>query len=186
MRATLLIMNELQSSAAALNVLRGVLGGIDATDLDNPTPCSEYDVSALTDHLLRSVALLGSAAGAQLPERDPDASVELQVIPAATAALQAWERRGVEGDIDFGPQPFPARLVVGIMALEYLVHAWDYGTAVGADVPVPDDVARAVLGLAQQVITPEGRKRAGFDDPVDVAGHAPAMDRLIAFTGRRP
>src|SRR5690349_24839199 len=51
MRATLLIMNELQSSAAALNVLRGVLGGIDATDLDNPTPCSEYDVSALTDHL---------------------------------------------------------------------------------------------------------------------------------------
>lgn len=179
-------MNELQSSAAALDVLRGVLGGIDGTDLDNPTPCSEYDVSALTDHLLRSVALLGSAAGAELPERDQAASVAEQVIPAASAALQAWQRRGVDGDIDFGPQPFPARLAVGIMALEYLVHAWDYGTAVGADVPVPEDVAAAVLGLAQQIITPEGRHGAGFDRPVDVPGDAPAMDQLIAFTGRRP
>lgn len=154
--------------------------------MDNPTPCSEYDVTALTDHLLRSITLLGGAAGAALPERDPDAPVARQVIPAATAALQAWERRGVDGDIDFGPQPFPARLAVGIMALEYLVHAWDFGTSVGADVPVPDDLADAVLGLARQVIPPEGRQRAGFDDPVDVAGDAPAMDQLVAFTGRRP
>lgn len=179
-------MNELQCGAAALEVLRGVLDGVEVPDMDNPTPCSEYDVTALTDHLLRSITLLGGAAGAALPERDPDAPVARQVIPAATAALQAWERRGVDGDIELGPGAFPARLAVGIMALEYLVHAWDYGTAVGADVPVPDDVAQAVLGLAQLVITPEGRQRAGFDDPVAVAGDAPAMDQLIAFTGRRP
>ena len=179
-------MNELQCSAAALEVLHGVLDGVEVPDMDNPTPCSEYDVTALTDHLLRSITLLGGAAGAALPERDPDAPVARQVIPAATAALQAWERRGLDGDIDFGPQPFPARLAVGIMALEYLVHAWDFGTSVGADVPVPDDLADAVLGLARQVITPEGRQRAGFDDPVDVAGDAPAMDQLVAFTGRRP
>ena len=179
-------MNELQCGAAALEVLRGVLDGVEVPDMDNPTPCSEYDVTALTDHLLRSITLLGGAAGAALPERDPDAPVARQVIPAATAALQAWERRGVDGDIDFGPQPFPARLAVGIMALEYLVHAWDFGTSVGADVPVPDDLADAVLGLARQVIPPEGRQRAGFDDPVDVAGDAPAMDQLVAFTGRRP
>jgi hypothetical protein len=43
-----------------------------------------------------------------------------------------------------------------------------------------------VMGLAQVIITPQGRSNVGFDDPVDVAADAGALDRLIAYTGRRP
>ena len=42
------------------------------------------------------------------------------------------------------------------------------------------------MGVAQKVITPEGRSTAGFDDPVDVAADAGALDRLVAYTGRNP
>jgi hypothetical protein len=43
-----------------------------------------------------------------------------------------------------------------------------------------------VLGLARNVITPQGRTRAGFDDPIEVPGDAGSLDRLLAFTGRQP
>ena len=32
----------------------------------------------------------------------------------------------------------------------------------------------------------EALVRAGFDDPVEIGDGAPAMDQLLAFTGRRP
>ena len=36
------------------------------------------------------------------------------------------------------------------------------------------------------IIKPEFRGGAGFDDPVDVAADAGALDQLVAFTGRDP
>jgi hypothetical protein len=42
------------------------------------------------------------------------------------------------------------------------------------------------MGVAQKVITPQGRTTAGFDDPVNVAAEASALDRLVAYTGRNP
>ena len=179
-------MNQLEATAGALAVLEDVVARIGADDLDRQTPCREYDVASLTVHLRRSIDVLGAAAGAQPPDADPATPVREQVIPAARAALQAWQRRGVEGDVEFGPQPFPARLAVAILALEYLVHAWDYANALDIGIEVPDDVAQTVLDGALDVITPEGRKRAGFDDPVVVPDDGGPMERLVAFTGRRP
>ena len=47
-----------------------------------------------------------------------------------------------------------------------------------------EEVATYVLGLAEELITPELRTTAGFDPAVPVNGAAPALDRLIAFSGR--
>jgi uncharacterized protein (TIGR03086 family) len=80
----------------------------------------------------------------------------------------------------------PAKLMAGILSLEFLVHAWDYAKATGLEVTASDALTDYVLGLAKTIITPEGRSNAGFDDAVDVAADAGAMDRLVAYTGRRP
>jgi uncharacterized protein (TIGR03086 family) len=77
-------------------------------------------------------------------------------------------------------------MMAGVMSLEFLVHAWDYASAVGAEVKAPDSLSDYVMGLAHKVITPQGRSTAGFDDPVDVAADAGALDRLVAYTGREP
>ncbi len=42
------------------------------------------------------------------------------------------------------------------------------------------------MGLARNIITPQGRTNVGFDDPIEVAADAGALDRLIAYTGRKP
>lgn len=178
--------DELESAEATFAVLQHVLHGIAADDLEKQTPCREFDVAGLTDHLMNSITVLGGAAGAEFPERDRTDSVERQVVLAGRPALDAWKRRGLDGTVPFGESEAPATVMAGILSLEFLVHAWDYAAAVGREVNAPDSLTDYVMGLATNVITPQGRTRAGFDDPVDIPDDAGSLDRLLAFTGRRP
>lgn len=178
--------DELDSAEATLGVLQNVLHPIANDDWSKQTPCREFDIAKLTDHLMNSINVIGGAVGAELPERDPADSVERQVVAAARPALDAWHRRGLDGAVKFGDNEAPARVMAGILSLEFLIHAWDYAKAVGRSVNVPDSLSDYVMGLAQIVITPAGRTTAGFDDPVEVPADASSLDRLVAYTGRNP
>ncbi|BBW99875.1 TIGR03086 family protein [Mycolicibacterium moriokaense] len=155
--------DELDGAEATFAVLNHVLHGIADVDLEKQTPCREFD---RTD------------------------SVERQVIPAGRPALDAWKRRGRDGTVSFGmsfgTNEVQAKVIVGILSLEFLVHAWDYAAAIGREVNAPDSLSDYVLGLARNIITPQGRAKAGFDDPIDVPTDAGVLDRLIAYTGRAP
>jgi uncharacterized protein (TIGR03086 family) len=178
--------DELKSAEATFAVLQHVLHGIAKDDESKQTPCKEFDVAKLTDHLMNSITTIGGVAGAEFAERDRNDSIERQVVLAARPALDAWHRRGLDGNVPFGKGEAPAKMMAGILSLEFLVHAWDYATATGREVTAPDSLSDYVLGLARTIITPEGRSNVGFDDPVDVAADAGALERLIAYTGRRP
>lgn len=178
--------DELHSAEDTLGVLQRVLHTIAADDLSRQTPCTQFDVSQLTGHLLRSITAIGGMAGAQIPERDEGDSVEGQVVSAARAALDAWHRRGLDGSVPFGKGELPAKTACAILSLEFLVHAWDYAAAVGHEVNAPEPLSEYVLGLAHHIIRDEQRASAGFDDPVDVPADAGALEQLVAFTGRTP
>jgi uncharacterized protein (TIGR03086 family) len=79
-----------------------------------------------------------------------DDSVERQVIGAARPTLDAWHRRGLQGNVQLGPNEMPAKVAAGVLSVEFLVHAWDYAVTVGRDVKAPDSVAEYVLGLARE------------------------------------
>jgi uncharacterized protein (TIGR03086 family) len=178
--------NELQSAEESLAVLQHVLHGIAKDDESKQTPCRKFDVAALTDHIMNSITTIGGVAGAEFPERDRSDSVERQVILAARPTLDAWHERGLDGIVPFGGGEAPATMMAGVLSIEFLVHAWDYAKATGREVTASDALSDYVMGLAKVIITPEGRTNVGFDDPVDVAADAGALDRLIAYTGRQP
>jgi uncharacterized protein (TIGR03086 family) len=178
--------DELASAEATLAVLQQVLHTIAGDDMSRQTPCSEFDVTQLTGHLLDSITAIGGMADADFNTSEETDSVERQVIAAARPALDAWHRRGLGGRVPLGPNIMPARTAAGLLSVEFLVHAWDYATTVGHEVKAPDPLVEYVLGLARELIRPEDRSRAGFDDPVEVPEDAGALDRLIAFTGRNP
>lgn len=179
--------DELDGAEAALRVMQQVLHPIAADDMSRPTPCAQFDVARLTDHLLKSLEALGGMAGADVPDHaDSGDSVERRVIAVARPALDAWRQRGLDGTVSFGGGEMPARNACAILALELLVHAWDYARAVGRDARAPEPLAEYVLGLAHRVIRPEVRGQAGFDDPVEVPADADALTKLVAFTGRNP
>jgi uncharacterized protein (TIGR03086 family) len=178
--------DELRSAEDTLGVLQHVLHTIAADDMFRQTPCTDFDISQLTGHLLNSITALGGMVGAQIPDRDESDSAERQVVAAARPALDAWHRHGLDGTVPFGKGEMPAKNACAILSLEFLVHAWDYAAAVGHDVDVPQPLSEYVLGLAHQIIRPELRGTAGFDDPVDVPEDAGALAQLVGFTGRNP
>jgi uncharacterized protein (TIGR03086 family) len=178
--------DELECAEATLAILQHVLHGIAKDDESKQTPCREFDVAKLTDHLLNSITTIGGFAGAEFPERDRDDSVERQIVLAARPALDAWHQRGLDGTVPFGQGEAPAALMTGVLSIEFLVHAWDYAMATGRRVEAPDSLSDYVMGLAKVIITPQGRTNVGFDDPIEVPADAGALDRLIAYTGRQP
>ncbi|MGO9156007.1 TIGR03086 family metal-binding protein [Mycobacterium sp.] len=178
--------DELASAEDTLGVLQQVLHTVAGDDMSRQTPCTQFNVAQLTEHLLNSITAIGGMAGAEMPATDEIDSAERRVVSAARPALDAWHRRGLEGSVPFGKGEMLAKGACGILSVEFLVHAWDYARAVGHDVNAPEPLAEYVLGLARATIQPELRSRAGFDDPVAVAEDAGALDRLVAFTGRNP
>jgi uncharacterized protein (TIGR03086 family) len=178
-------IDELSCAEATLAVLQNVLRGLDSSGLTRQTPCTEYTMAQLADHLLTGMTRIGAAAGAQMPQRDLDAPLETQVADAADAVLEAWRRKGVEGTVELASTQLPAAAAVGILSVEFLVHAWDFAMATDRHVVVSEPVCDYVQGLAAKIVTPQ--LRAGrFADAVTTSADVGALDRLIAFTGRQP
>ena len=146
--------------------------------------CTEFDVTQLADHLIGSVTYLCAAAGAEPGAGPVTSPLEARVATAAQATLEAWHVRGLDGTVKVGPHEMPAGAALGILSIEFLVHAWDFAQATGQQVAVSDEVAQHVLGLARQIITPEARGGGSFADPIEAGPDAGLLDRLIAFTGR--
>jgi uncharacterized protein (TIGR03086 family) len=176
-------LNPLTSADAALVVCQNVLRGTGETDLDRPTPCSSFTLGQLADHLISSMVGLGGMAGAVVVPAE-SGSVESRVTVAAQQALEAWNRRGLEGTVKLGDSGMPAGVAAGILSLELLIHAWDFAVATGQQVNVSDQLAQYVLGLARQVIQPQGREGGAFAAAIEVGPEADILDQLIAFSGR--
>ena len=129
---------------------------------------------------------MGPAFWSELPElfRALDADPEVRAI-VLTGSGKNFSY-GLDGNVPFGKGEMPAKSACGILSVEFLVHAWDYAVAVGHEIDAPEPLSEYVLGLARQIIRPEIRSGAGFDDPVDVSADAGALEQLVAFTGRNP
>lgn len=84
-----------------------------------------------------------------------------------------------------GSIDFPAE-VAGMVALtEVVIHGWDVARASGQPYDVDSDTSAAVLPHVEQIAA-EGPAEGLFGAAVPVAADAPALDRLIALTGRDP
>lgn len=178
-------MDEFTSAEQALVALHHVAQTIGPDDLHRCTPCRDWDVQALAEHLVDTIARLAAAAGIQMVALN-NGSIDQRIQQLTQPILAQWRRRGLTSDVAFSGRTLPAHRALGILSLELVVHGWDFAVALHRPIPISDAHAAHVLGLAQQTLTPESRVTAGFDPPVPVLASAGALDRLIAFTGRDP
>ena len=162
-----------------------------------PTPDSEWDVSALVDHLLDENWWLPPLAHGH----DLDAAgkiVEAAEQAAGEDRAKAWEIASTksadavqeDGVLDrtasLSRGSTPMREYLGEMIFDHVVHAWDLGTAIGySGDPLPEEVVAAVYEMAKPM-APMLAGSGMFADPVDVGDDAPALDKLLALTGRDP
>ena len=164
-----------------------VIGGVSPEQYGDKTPCEEWTVRDLLEHMIGVVAGLGAAAAGSAPEPfelAPDPAGQFD--QAAASALAAWRTPGVlDRVVDAGPGPMPGRVLAGINLLDTATHTWDLATATGQPTALPDDVARAALEASVATITPEIRP-GRFGPEIAVPADASPTDRLVAFLGRTP
>lgn len=179
-------MDELASAQMALTALRPVLRDLTDHQLRLPTPCPGFDVATLGDHLTGTIAMVGAAAASWPPEEMDGVGLAARVERAAATAIDVWRRRGTGGDTVFNGRPMPAPLSLGVLSIELVVHGWDFAQALHRPLAISAEHSTFVLDLARRIITPDSRRTAGFDNAVAVGTDAAALDRLVAYTGRRP
>jgi uncharacterized protein (TIGR03086 family) len=157
-------VDEFASADQALVLVHDVVETIGEDDLHRPTPCRDWDVQALADHLIDTIARLGAAA--DLPATVADGgSIDQRIQQLTQPILAGWRRRGLTDDVVFSGRTLPAHLALGVLSLELVVHGWDFAVALHHSLSVADAHAAHVLGLARQTLTPESRLIAGSIHP---------------------
>jgi uncharacterized protein (TIGR03086 family) len=164
--------------------------GVDA--LERPTPCREYSLGDLLEHVdgfavvFRAAAVKepidrapsGNAADlpADWPTRIPD---DLRALASAWKDPEAWTGTTAAAGVDLPGE------VAGVIALdEVVLHGWDVAKAVGKpagyDGPGLPEIFDQVTQFRSAGV--EGL----FGPEVPVPHDAPLFDRVLGVTGRDP
>ena len=169
--------------------VRHVLSNIEPERGGLPTPCSEFNVRALVNHVvydLQSFTALMSGGQRGSPDTDLIGSNWTSAYAAAADALvSVWRTRGIDGTLTTGLGELPATWALGQHATDLVVHAWDLAQPTGQVAVLDAELAEAALAWGRENLKPQFRGQA-FGAEVSVPESAPIYDRLAAFFGRHP
>jgi uncharacterized protein (TIGR03086 family) len=142
-----------------------IVSGVVADELGHLTPCPEYDVARLIDHLVEAghrAAALGR--GQAPPPGDESPHVELSDAPgqlrsAAEQAARAWgdnSSLSLRYTMPWGEEYTGASLVDMYLA-ELAAHSWDLARATGQIDKLDPSLALPALEGARAMIKPQYR-----------------------------
>jgi uncharacterized protein (TIGR03086 family) len=166
--------------------------------MGSSTPCTEWDVRALLNHVIGTLWLAEALFGDQAPRHpmvpgglppgdlagDDPAAAYAEAAAAALAAAATGDTLTRVHVTPLGEMPGPG--LAGFSTLDILVHGWDLARATGQPADLDGRLAAHVLSFAEQALaTPESRA-ARIGPVIHVAADAPVTQRLVAFLGRRP
>ncbi|WP_037318331.1 TIGR03086 family metal-binding protein [Amycolatopsis orientalis] len=184
--------------APAAAKFTAVLRGMGEADLAARTPCTEYDVRALLNHLLYWGPWLEAAGRKAPPPEVSSGEAETDLVGddrlGAISAIEEQTARLVEvfgapdawqGQTTFGGQPMPASMAGYMVLDEFVFHGWDLARATGAEFTVLPEVADAVYAIALE-IGDQARAMKVYGDEVPVEEGATTFERALGATGRDP
>jgi len=187
------VMREITLLSSILSKTGDVVAGVAPDQFAARTPCPDFDVKALVDHVLGSTEAFAASANGSVYEGDPtavragdDPAAEFRA--AADRLLAGWREHGFDRKVAFmGGEGQPAEMVFNMTLMETLTHGWDLAVASGQDVPYTEGEAAEVLRRAEATLPPQYRGGdMPFGEIVPVPDDAPAVDRLAGFMGRDP
>ena len=176
----------------AIAATRGVLTGVSKEQLGDATPCAQWKVSDLINHIVGGQYFFESGAKGEPPAGgDTDFSATDFVSAydeGAERCLAAFQVDGIMEKtltLPFGQMPGAA--FMGLAATDTLAHGWDLATATGQDSDLAPELAAALLERAKGAILPAFRSEDGafFGFEQQAPAGASNATQLAAFLGRK-
>lgn len=182
--------------ARAVRIGGTVIGAVRPDQLAQRTPCDDYDVRLLCGHLVSVLRRVAAVARGESPFSVPQETTGvaddgwLAAWQAAAHEVQdVWSDDAVLDKVLVLPfASLPGRIALSIYVNEVTAHTWDLAVATGQSPAWDDDVAEFGL-FAMKQAAPADMPRSGempFAPIVEVPAAAPAIDRLVAWSGRDP
>jgi uncharacterized protein (TIGR03086 family) len=174
------------------------MSAVESGRLDGPTPCTDFDLRTLVDHVAEFTGSRAEKAARKEPNEEvggPSEGAGVTARPgwideyAAQArwTAEAWtDPAAWEGETGLtGSATMPATFVGGILFAEFLLHGWDVAKGAGAIFEVTDELARA---LYEQIASfaDQARQYKVLGPEVAVPESAPIFDRALGLAGRDP
>ena len=180
----------------ATKAVAEVVTGIRDDQLTASTPCPDYTVADLLDHVAGlSLAFTDAARRQSGPGGSGGTGDASRLttdwrtsIPAGLARLaEAWADPAAYAGLTYaGPIEMPAPVAALVALDEVVVHGWDLARATDQPYDPDEQAVLAALGFASTFEVPPDAGAGPFGPPVTVPADAPALDRLAGATGRDP
>jgi uncharacterized protein (TIGR03086 family) len=182
-----LTVDPLVAHQRAQDAFAGVLANVGPEQFGAPTPCSEWTIRDLIEHVIGGNEHVGIwSGGTEEPAVRPDDIVAAHRA-AAAAAQEVFARP--DGMSTMFKLPFaeiPGQIFVGMRTSDVLTHAWDLAAATGQSTDLEPELAAEQLAAVRVFVGPHfrGPGRPFGDEQPCSSGRAPA-DQLAAFLGRK-
>lgn len=187
-RADLIRSYELAAEIAA---------GVTAEQLAGTTPCPDFDVAALVDHLAGAAWRAAALGRGEQPTGEEFPHVELADAPdqlrrAGKEAKEAWAddaRLTATTTMPWG-EIYDGHTLVNMYLAELAGHSWDLAVATGQLDRLDSSLAAPALDGARAMLKPDYRDLMGKGSPFGAEIPAPSdaseWERFAAFMGRQP
>lgn len=162
-------------------------------DMEKPTPCSDWNVRALINHLVyedkwvvpllagKTVAEVGDAYEGDLLGSDPHHAWK-QAADEARAAAQ--EPGATERTVHLSFGDFSGGDYLDQLTADHLIHGWDLAHATNGEVNLDPDLMDHVFAWAAPI--EDSLKASGaFGEKVEPPDDADQQTKLLAVFGRR-
>lgn len=177
--------------ARAAAAIEALIGSLPADKWDAPTPCDKWTVREVVNHLVGgNLVIAARFRGDQVPELNGDhlgaAEPTAAFRESATKLLATFDipdiflreyRTAAAGAMT-------GEMLMHMRIADHMVHGWDLATATGNPLDLPEDLVEQALAFSTSQMANAPRDGSVFAEVQPVSDNAPAIDRLVAFTGR--
>ncbi len=168
-----------------------IVAGVKPDQLDLPTPCDEFDVRALSNHMIGGLLMFDS--GARGTSIEMESLTRDFVANSATAefdkaASQLNEALGKDGvlmskwELPFATMP--GMIAAGIGIIEAVQHGWDLAKATGQTASFDPELIEICMRTAKMMPEEQARNANVFGPEQPAPQGASPADELAAFLGR--
>ncbi len=179
---------------------KAVASGVTQTQATDATPCSQWNVLDLFNHLIGGLEFTAGCITGDVPDIRPneaessyqgETDVAVLIRAYHAAVDRALELAANPGALErtamtpFGEMPV-ARIMMGTV-LDQLVHCWDLAQATGQDTTLDSEMVEFAYGMLVSGGFADMGRQAGFvGAAVAVPDSASTQDKMIGYMGRQP